>query len=93
MPEYRTADEAEAAATEALLGRLVKVTADLTGLDKARPYLLRITRVDVVSATSGLVHVHGDKFRLDGSPSKDPAKAATFQAGWEGRVQFADQEA
>lgn len=95
MPEYRTADEAQAAATKALLGRLIKVTSDLTGLDKTRPYLLRVTRVDVVSATSGLVHVYGNKFRLDGAPSreKNPTKAASFMPGWEGRVQFADQEA
>jgi hypothetical protein len=94
MPEYRTAEEAQTAATDTLMGRLVKVTAALTGLHGARPYLLLITRVDVVSATSGMVHVYGDKFRLDGTPSREkrPTKAAAFQPGWEETVQFVGQK-
>lgn len=92
MADHGTAAEAQAAATETLMGRLVKVTPVLTGLDGARPYLLRITRVDVVSATSGIVHVHGDKVRMDGTPSreKNPSKATQFMAGWQERVEFAD---
>jgi hypothetical protein len=95
MPEYLTVDEAQAAATETLMGRLVKVTSDLTGKGKTRPYLLRITTVHVVSATSGNVHVYGDKFRLDGTRSREkyPTKAATFLPGWEERVEFVGQTA
>lgn len=84
----------QAAASGALMGRLVKVTPKLTGLTGARPYLLRVTRVDVVSATSGVVHVHGDKVRLDGTPSreKQPTKAATFMPGWRERLQVIEGE-
>ncbi|MER6350637.1 hypothetical protein ABT186_01975 [Streptomyces sp. NPDC001634] len=93
--QTRTAAAAEAIAAKSLMGRLVKVTPELTGLSGARPYLLRITRVDVVSATSGLVHVHGDKVRLDGTPSREkrPAKAATFMPGWQERLEIVDQPA
>jgi len=87
-----TVEDVQAAASETLTGRLVKVTPELTGLAGARPYLLRVTRVDVVNATSGLVHVHGDKVRLDGTPSREkrPSKAATFMPGWRERLAVAE---
>lgn len=87
-----TTEEVQAVAAEALMGRTVKVTPEMTGLTGARSYLLRITRVDVVSATSGLVHVFGDKLRLDGAPSREkrPSKAATFMPGWKERLEFTE---
>jgi len=88
-----TAEEVQATASEALMGHVVKVTPEMTGLTGARPYLLRVTRVDVVSATSGLVHVHGDKLRLDGTLSREkrPAKAATFMPGWQERLEIVEE--
>lgn len=91
----QTAGEVQAEAAEILMGRLVKVTPEMTGLRGARPYLIRITQVHVVSATSGLVHVHGDKVRLDGTPSREkrPSKAATFMPGWRERLKVIEESA
>lgn len=84
-----TTEDVRAVASKALMGRTVKVTPEMTGLTGARSYLLRITRVDVASATSGLVHVYGEKLRLDGTPSREkrPSKAATFMPGWKERLE------
>jgi hypothetical protein len=58
-------------AVQALMGRTVTVTPELTGMPRTRPYKLRVTEARMSPAeTSGAVWVTGERLRLDGTPAR-----------------------
>ncbi|WP_431959394.1 hypothetical protein [Actinacidiphila sp. bgisy160] len=57
-------------AVRALVGQTITVTEALSGMPNSRPYRLRITEAEMTSdPASGIVHVTGDRFRMDGTPA------------------------
>lgn len=84
MDEVPGAETREAAA-HALIGRTLLITSDLTVCGQRQRYKLFVERADVVNPKTGLVHLHGRKLRLDGSPTRRKSKGKTeiLAPGWE----------
>ncbi|MFF8409001.1 hypothetical protein [Streptomyces omiyaensis] len=72
-------------AARALVGRTITITRAMTVCGQQQPYKLLIERADVAGEASGLVHLHGRKLRMDGTPTrrKNQGKAAILAPGWE----------
>ncbi|MEU5748287.1 hypothetical protein ABZ804_22445 [Streptomyces sp. NPDC047726] len=70
MPEWPEDPDEQPEAVRALVGRTITVTEVLSGIPNARPYQLRITEACMTAdPASGIVHVTGDRFRMDGRPA------------------------
>ncbi|GAA5070468.1 hypothetical protein [Streptomyces similanensis] len=67
--QYKDLDE-QPEAVRALAGRTIRVTEALSGIPNSRPYLFRITEVQMTpDPASNIVHVTGDRLRMDGTPA------------------------